>query len=135
MKEIKLNDIYNDIRYLNSYQLERMSRLRELKWATGVTKLPGSIEDSLSPNEQTWYRNNTNAIKKYLAKSEIKGLDLNSDLEPPSTSNVITVKCNESLGQVMLSNGVSVTFEENCIYSFPRNVVEKYVRLGQLEVV
>jgi len=135
MIKVKLDDINHNLRCLHTYQHIRTSRLKEIKWQTGITKLPASLNNCLSKNEQAWYRSNIQNVHKFMSRAEIRHLDLTTDLEPPSTVNIVTVKCNEDLGQVMLSNGVSVTFERNMIYSFPKNVIEKYVRLGQLEVV
>ena len=89
----------------------------------------------MSPAEQTWYKNNLDILNEFINKGRTRGLNLNSDLEPPNTSNIITVKCNENVGNVMLRNGVSVTLQQNMIYTFPRNVIEQFIRLGQLEPV
>ena len=111
MKEIKLTDIMHDLRCLHAYQFERMGRLRDLKWSTGVTQLPRSVNDNLSKSEQAWYVQSVRNVKSFTSsRPGLKNLDLTTDLEPPSTISIITVKCNEDLGQVMLPNGVSVTF-------------------------
>jgi len=133
----KMSDIRYDVRCISSYQLQRMKNLRQIKWSTGTNQLPTPVQNNLSKNEQSWYRNNVNSILDFMKKSDynISHLDLTTDLEPPSTFNIVQVKCNTELGQVMLANGQSITFDKGMIYSFPRSVVEKYVRLGDMEVI
>ena len=135
--DAKMNDIRHDIRCLSAYQLQRMKNLRSIKWATGTNQLPTPVLNNLNKNEQTWYRKNVNSILDFMKSSDygISHLDLTTDLEPPSCNNVVQVQCNSDLGQVMLSNGSSVTFEKGMIYSFPRSEVEKYVRLGDMDVI
>merc|ERR1712048_47805 len=104
-----------------------------IKWGTGSTALPQQITENMSSLEKTWYTNYDKHLRRLT--NSYGGLDLNSDLEPPSTANLITVKCNAEIGALMLSDGTSVTFEENMIYTLPRNLVENYIRLGQLEAI
>lgn len=131
--ELKHNEGCANVRALSIYQKERMDRIRKIKWGTGSTALPGHINENMSSLERAWYTNYDKHLRKL--SSNYNGLDLNSDLEPPSTANLITVKCNVEIGALMLSNGTSVTFEENMIYTLPRNLIENYIRLGQLEPI
>jgi len=135
IQNLRYIEVYHKARALCTYQQERMNRIRTIKWTTGSTRLPESISSSMSPAEQTWYKNHLDILNEFINKGRTKGLNLNSDLEPPNTSNIITVKCNENVGNVMLRNGVSVTLQQNMIYTFPRNVIEQFIRLGQLEPV
>eukprot|EP01031_Cornospumella_fuschlensis_P032245 gene32245-39000_t len=118
-----------NFRYLNSYAVHRLSKIRQLRWELGAI-LPPHLADALSPHEIHY----SSAYSSIFAEiNESLGLDLAADLEPPRDV-FIEVRVLVDCGKLLTEAG-SVSLDAGSVHFVRRSQVESLIREGKLEHV
>ena len=117
---------HRDRRYLLSYLINRLVRIRGLRWETGVV-IPEDIRQGLlSAREVDYFSEYNEILNGYCDGID---LDLTADLQPPSQL-FIEVLVLEECGELLTENGL-VTLSKGTRAVLRRTDVENLIRQGK----
>ncbi len=112
-----------------AYVVERLNRLRRLRWETGPI-IPDALRINLSAREMEFF----GAYSRLLAdfqQSFGTGLDLTADMEPPKGERV-QVRAKVDCGEIFTDTG-TVRLEKGTTHFLRRSDVDHLIRQGLLE--
>ncbi len=122
--------MYRNRRYLLSYMLHRMNKIREMRLETGPL-IPARVKhDTLSSLEGDYFIKYSEVLNEHM--ESIK-LDLSQDMDPPKEP-LINVRVVENYGEVMTENG-PIVLVKGATHYIRRSDVEQLIRQGILEHV
>ena len=122
--------MYRNKRYLLSYMLHRMGKIREMRLETGPL-IPSRVKhDTLSGLENDYFIQYSKLLNKYM---DGVSMDLSQNMDPPKEL-LIQVRVLENFGEVMTENG-PIVMVKGATHFIRRTDVEHLIRQGILEHV
>jgi GINS complex subunit 1 len=119
-----------NLRYLLSYFLYRLKKLRELRWETG-TVIPESIRnETLNEREIEYFNQYNDTLANY--NNEI-GFDFMSEALEPPRDLYVEVRVLKECGEIVTERG-PVTLDQGSTHYLKRTDIEHLIRLGHLEM-
>ncbi|KAL3071750.1 hypothetical protein niasHT_038818 [Heterodera trifolii] len=142
-----------------TYLVERMQRLRHLRWTSGG-QVPEAIKEALSAEERTWLATYNQLVFDFQTKfgqddedeeepgegqgegqhrgdmgsTSGDGVNLLNHVEPPKTL-MVQVRALRNFGTFETSEGIKVNLSKSSLHFLPRQDCENLVRKGILECV
>lgn len=117
-------------RCLIAYHMERVDRLKELRWGFG-NNLPTEIIDNLSKEELKLFTDyNENLFQYMRSLNDGEGLDLTTFMNPPKRL-VVEVKCLKDYGAI--DNELGMKLIKDQIYTLPLSQCEHLIHLSVLQ--
>ncbi|KAJ9527221.1 hypothetical protein QJQ45_025502 [Haematococcus lacustris] len=113
-------------RLLLSYMLQRMDRLKTVRWKH--RQLPGSVSEACSPQEREFYRAYDKLLTKYMSHHEGVGHDLTLECQPPR-DNAVHVRVLKDAGVRLFSFG-RLALHEGALIKLPVDEAEPLIAAG-----
>lgn len=118
-------------RLLLIYMMERMNRLKDMRWT--LRSLPDSQKSRCCQSEVQFYSDYSRALESYMSKADGMGMDLTLDMKPPK-DRCLTVRCLKDAGEVILSYG-RATMVRGSTISLPLDEAEPLILEGVVEAL
>ena len=119
-----------NLRYLLTYFLHRLKKMRELRWETG-TVLPEVLrQETLCKRELLYFNEYNDALSAY---TESVGFDIMSEALEPPRDLFVEIRVLKGCGEIMTERG-PVTLDAGSTHYLKRTDVEHLIRLGHVEM-
>ena len=119
-----------NLRYLLTYFLHRLKKMRELRWETG-TVLPEALrQETLCKRELLYFNEYNDALTTY---NESVGFDLMSEALEPPRDLFVEIRVLKGCGEIMTERG-PVTLDVGSTHYLKRTDIEHLIRLGHVEM-
>jgi len=127
-------------RCLLAYIMNRLHRIKELRWDLHTAVLPDDVKENMSANEAAFFESYHKLLSEYM--NDV-GLDLTVDLKTPPKDLFIEVRVKQQTeaagagagGAVVTDRGNTVVLDPNTTHFLRRSDVEALIRQGVLEHV
>ena len=119
-----------NLRYLLTYFLHRLKKMRELRWETG-TVLPEHLRnETLCKRELLYFNEYNDALAMY---NENVGFDLMSEALEPPRDLFVEIRVLKGCGEIMTERG-PVNLDQGSTHYLKRTDIEHLIRLGHVEM-
>lgn len=128
---IHCESIKRNKRILLTYMMERVERLKFMRWHSDV--LPQIVKEALSPHELEFFDEYDNALSEYMSTCLEGGsmLDLTLDDLPPKDP-FVSIRVLQDYGEVIFSFG-RLHLKKGTVHSLPADEAEPLIRQGVVE--
>ena len=116
-------------RCLLAYVYNRMTKIRDYRWAVGSV-LPPEFKLCLCEQEVQWFNRYNRSLANYMRK--IGGLDLTQYMQPPKSS-YIEVRCLTDYGEFETEDGTIIQLKVGSQHYLLRSQCEHLIKQGTLE--
>jgi GINS complex subunit 1 len=124
------SSLKRNLRYLLSYFLYRMRKIRELRWETGTVIPEGIRNETLCKRELLYFNEYNDALAKY---NEDVGFDFMSEALEPPRDLYVEIRVLKECGEIVTERG-PVTLDQGSTHYLKRTDVEHLIRLGHVEM-